>query len=45
MRENIEIHDPSTMHGIAITPIYMTRRQSVKLVVHLGLVFNWTPCT
>jgi len=42
MYENVKIHEPSTMHGIAIASLYMTQRQSFnKCVKFLHVVFSF----
>jgi hypothetical protein len=41
MYENIKIHEPSAMRGMAIESVYMTQRQSVNKCVKFLLVFSF----
>jgi hypothetical protein len=42
MYENVEVHEPLTVHGIAIASLYMTQRQSVnKRVKFLHVIFSF----
>jgi hypothetical protein len=42
MYENVKTHEPSTMHGITIASLYMTRWQSVnECVTFLHVIFSF----